>query len=179
MEPFHFDYWMLSLVWWMPVVDPSYPTAIMLGSYNWRSITLLADETFRCIGKALGDVKAVNLDDGKIQVVIHGQKPLCFETVVEFHGGEETVVYLRYERLFGYCRICFSLCHDHQRCPTRSGGADRTIKEDNGEDQGKNQGAASYRAAMLHGNAGNKGKGNKCRFWWITKWFIKGKIQGF
>ncbi|XP_024011274.1 uncharacterized protein LOC112086537 [Eutrema salsugineum] len=29
MEPFHFDYWMLSIVRWTPIVDPSYPSAIM------------------------------------------------------------------------------------------------------------------------------------------------------
>ncbi|XP_024010413.1 cilia- and flagella-associated protein 251-like [Eutrema salsugineum] len=160
MQPFHFDYWMLSLVRWSPVVDPNYPSAIKF----WVRVIgvplhFWADETFRCIGKAIGDVKAVNLDDGKIQVVIDGQKPLCFETVVEFQGGEETIVYLRYERLFGYCRNCFSLCHDHQRCPNRSDVADRKFAEDNGEDQGKIHGPASYRAAMLHVNAANKERG--------------------
>ncbi|XP_024013977.1 cilia- and flagella-associated protein 251-like [Eutrema salsugineum] len=151
---------MLSLVRWSPVVDPNYPSAIKF----WVRVIgvplhFWADETFRCIGKAIGDVKAVNLDDGQIQVVIDGQKPLCFETVVEFQGGEETIVYLRYERLFGYCRNCLSLCHDHQRCPNRSDGADRKVAEDHGEDQGDIHGPASYRTAMLHGNAGNKERG--------------------
>lgn len=29
MEPFHFDNWMFSLVWWEPRVDISYPYKIM------------------------------------------------------------------------------------------------------------------------------------------------------
>ncbi|ESQ56211.1 hypothetical protein EUTSA_v10027529mg, partial [Eutrema salsugineum] len=58
MEPFHFDYWMLSLVRWSPVVDPKCPSAIMF----WVRIIGLplhfwADQTFESIGKALGDVK--------------------------------------------------------------------------------------------------------------------------
>lgn len=28
MEPFHFDNWMLSMVWWKPVLEPNYPSRI-------------------------------------------------------------------------------------------------------------------------------------------------------
>lgn len=121
MEPFHFDYWMLSLVRWEPKVDPTYPSEIKF----WVRVIgvplhFWADPTFRTIGKALGKVEegagAVDLDNGMVQVVVEGFKPLCFETTVEFHNGEETLISLRYERLFGYCRRCHSLCHDVSEC---------------------------------------------------------------
>ncbi|ESQ30888.1 hypothetical protein EUTSA_v10011945mg, partial [Eutrema salsugineum] len=145
MEPFHFDYWMLSLVRWAPVVDPSYPSAIKF----WVRI-------IGSIGKALGVVKAVNLDEGKIQVEIDGLKPLVFETAVEFDGGEETIIYLRYERLFGFCRTCQSLCHDQSRCPTRMGKDDRNMKEESVEEPRNGHGAISYKAETKYGGPGGK-----------------------
>ncbi|KAG2271553.1 hypothetical protein Bca52824_066108 [Brassica carinata] len=47
---------------------------------------------------------------------------LCFETTVDFTGGEfyegeEVPVSLRYEKLFGYCEVCGSLCHKDDVCP--------------------------------------------------------------
>ncbi|ESQ47391.1 hypothetical protein EUTSA_v10028246mg, partial [Eutrema salsugineum] len=68
MEPFHFDYWMMSLVRWSPVVDPQYPWAIKF----WVKVMGVplhywADVTFESIGKALRKVEAVNLDEAKIQ----------------------------------------------------------------------------------------------------------------
>ncbi|XP_024006620.1 uncharacterized protein LOC112083121 [Eutrema salsugineum] len=153
MEPFHFDYWMISLVRWAPVVDPSYPSAITF----WVCVIgvplhFWADPTFRSIRKALGKVEAVNLDEGKVQVIIDGLKPLCFETSVEFHGGEETTVYLRYERLFGYCRTCYSLCHEQQKCPSRQVDTDRNRKEELPEDPKNGKGAISYKNAVAHGS---------------------------
>ncbi|ESQ33872.1 hypothetical protein EUTSA_v10009841mg [Eutrema salsugineum] len=156
MEPFHFDYWMLSLVRWTPVVDPNYPSAITF----WIRVIgvplhFWADLTFRTIGKALGKVEAVNLNEGKIQVIIDGLKPLCFETLVEFHSGEETTVFLRYERLFGYCRQCFSLCHDYQRFPDRMENAGRRMTEHGNDDPQDESGAVSFKAAAVNGKAGS------------------------
>lgn len=53
-----------------------------------------------------------------VKVSLEGFKPLCFETVVEFDGGEEILVSLKYERLFGYCRRCFSMRHESTECPS-------------------------------------------------------------
>lgn len=116
-EPFHFDHWMLSLVRWEPRVDASYPSDIKF----WVRVigvplNFWAELTFRYIGMALGEVTTVDLDSGMVQMVINGFRPLCFETNVEFHSGEEISVTLRYERLFGFCRRCFSLCHDEKEC---------------------------------------------------------------
>ncbi|CAA7030822.1 unnamed protein product [Microthlaspi erraticum] len=118
LEPFHFDYWMISLVRWEPVMDPRYPSAInfwvrMMGI----PLHFWAEPTFRSIGEALGEVLEVDIDVGQVKVCLEGYKPLVFETTVEFHSGEETMVNLRYERLFGYCRECFSLCHGVLQCP--------------------------------------------------------------
>lgn len=80
--------------------------------------------TFRTIGGAIGEVKAVDIDSGMVQVVLNGFKSLCFKTSVEFHSGEEISITLRYERLYGFCRKCFSLCHDEKECAelTQGGG---------------------------------------------------------
>ncbi|XP_024016583.1 uncharacterized protein LOC112089946 [Eutrema salsugineum] len=141
MEPFHFDYWMLSIERWAPVVDPKYPSSIMF----WVRIIGIplhfwAEPTFQSIRKALGYVKAVNLDEGKIQVVIDAVQPLCFETEVEFHGREETTVFLRYEKLFGYCRICFSLCHNQKICPTRTDSMEWKAHDEDHDESRQNTG---------------------------------------
>lgn len=46
----------------------------------------------------------MDLDNGMVQVVVNGFTPLCFETAVEFHSGEEIMVSLLCNRLFGFCR---------------------------------------------------------------------------
>lgn len=35
---------------------------------------------------------------------------------MEFHSDEEIAITLQHERLFGYCHICFSLCHEENKC---------------------------------------------------------------
>ncbi|ESQ56333.1 hypothetical protein EUTSA_v10026902mg, partial [Eutrema salsugineum] len=133
MEPFHFDYWMLSLVRW---------TIKFWVRIMGAPLHFWADVTFESIGKALGSVEAVNLDEGKIQVIIDGFKPLIFETTVEFDGGVETMVYLRYGRLFEFCKICQSLCHDHQRCPTRIESEERRHQGEFNDDPTNGYGTA-------------------------------------
>lgn len=48
-----------------------------------------------------------------------------------------TTITLRYERLFGFCKVCFSLCYDDARCPPRStlNGGHRGLFEEEGEDR--------------------------------------------
>lgn len=93
------------------------------------------------------------MDYGRVQVVIDGFNPLCFESLVEFDGGEETVVKLRYERLFGWCKICNSLCHNHIKCPSRRGT--RAEDEDNRKDgHNAEPNMLSYKGAVTQGNKG-------------------------
>ncbi|KAH0862579.1 hypothetical protein HID58_079790 [Brassica napus] len=80
-----------------------------------------AEPTFESIGGAIGNVVEVDLDYGRIKVVVDGAQCLCFETSVdsrggEFYGGGEEMIALRYEKLVGYCSMCFSLCHDMTKC---------------------------------------------------------------
>ncbi|KAG7544097.1 hypothetical protein ISN45_Aa07g039640 [Arabidopsis thaliana x Arabidopsis arenosa] len=148
-EPFHFDHWMLSLVRWEPVVDRRYPFLITF----WIRVMgvplhFWADETFRSIGSDLGEVQAVDLDMGRVQVKLDGFKPLCFEAAVEFHSGEETMVSLRYERLFGFCRKCHSLCHEQMRCPIFGDKGKQNIHK---EDPKRDNKLQSYKGAAING----------------------------
>ncbi|XP_023639602.1 uncharacterized protein LOC111830946 [Capsella rubella] len=68
------------------------------------------------VGEDLGKVHAIDIDAGRVRVSIDGFKPLAFESVVEIESGIEFPVTLRYERLFGYYRLCSSLCHDEDYC---------------------------------------------------------------
>lgn len=102
------------------------------------------------MGEALGEVKDVDLDNGWVQVVLDGFKPICFETLVEFDSGEETLVSLWYERHFGFCRKCYSLCQDQSICPLRSGhreGIDGVLPDV----MGKDKGMMSYKGAIANG----------------------------
>ena len=125
MQPFHFDYWMISLVRWQPKKTNNYPSEITF----WIKVLGVPLEfweapTFRSIGDALGETKDVDLDYGRVQVVVDGFKALTFATTVDFTGGEyyegeEAPVSLRYEKLFGYCETCLSLCQNEENCPLK------------------------------------------------------------
>ncbi|KAF3500488.1 hypothetical protein F2Q69_00044353 [Brassica cretica] len=74
------------------------------------------------IGDAIGETTDVDLDYGKMRVIIDGRKELCFETTVDFKGGEyyeeeEALVSLKFEKLFGYCSLCLNLSDDLEHCP--------------------------------------------------------------
>ncbi|KAF2607443.1 hypothetical protein F2Q68_00045469 [Brassica cretica] len=78
--------------------------------------------TFQSIWDAIGETKEIDLDYRRVQVVVDGFKELIFETTLDFTGreyyeGEEVSVSLRYEKLFGYCKTCLSLCHKMEKCP--------------------------------------------------------------
>lgn len=75
-----------------------------------------AAPTFERIGEALGEWLEVDLDHGRIKVKVDGYKRLCFETSVDFRGGEfhdreEALISLRYEKrrlITSLCRISVS-----------------------------------------------------------------------
>lgn len=81
----------------------------------------MAVPTFKSIGEALGEVRGdddIDIDEGKVRVIIDAFKPLVFSVTAEFHSGDESTIALRYEKLHGFCRICSSLRHDQFHCPT-------------------------------------------------------------
>ncbi|XP_013599415.1 PREDICTED: uncharacterized protein LOC106307096 [Brassica oleracea var. oleracea] len=134
MQPFHFDCWMISLVRWQPRKSKNYPSEITFW-IKVLEVPLVFWEapTFRSIGDAIGVTKEVDLDYGRVQVVVDGYKELTFETTVDFKGGEyyeeeEAPVSLRYEKLFGFCKTCFSLCHKMEKCPLTTVTTEKTVE---------------------------------------------------
>lgn len=91
-EPFHFDGWMLSIVRWEPVLEDNYPSKIIF----WVRVIgvplhFWAEPTFKSIGGALGQVRGdddIDVNEGKVRVVVDAFKPLIFSMTVEFHSGE-------------------------------------------------------------------------------------------
>ncbi|WZY73222.1 hypothetical protein YC2023_005462 [Brassica napus] len=169
MQPFHFDYWMISLVRWQPKKTNNYPSEITF----WIKVLGVPLEfwevpTFRSIGDALGETKDVDLDYGRVQVVVDGFKALTFETTVDFTGGEyyegeEVPVSLRYEKLFGYCETCLSLCHKDDVCPLTVKNPEKAKEigvemEERVEDR-----ARSYKGVVINGNGGQQDRGREHR----------------
>ncbi|KAG7544021.1 hypothetical protein ISN45_Aa07g038960 [Arabidopsis thaliana x Arabidopsis arenosa] len=118
-EPFNFNHWMVSIVRWEPVIHKDYPSAITF----WVKMVgvpqdFWTDQDFRRIGNELGTVQEVDEENARVKVTIDSTMQLCFEMSVQFEtGGEEVVVKMEYEKLFGYCASCFSLRHDEESCP--------------------------------------------------------------
>lgn len=127
------------------------------------------EATLHSIGDAIGRTVLVDLDHTRVQVVVDGFQPLCFNTTVDFTGGEfyegeEAPVSLRYEKLFGYCQACGSLCHKKEKCPLDKKNAThcngevkekREVMEGNGgwHDGGKYDDLArSYKGVVVNDN---------------------------
>ncbi|KAL0800501.1 hypothetical protein Bca101_055676 [Brassica carinata] len=124
MQLFHFDYWMISLV----------------------------PPTFHSIGDAIGETKAVDLDYGRVQVVVDSFKELTFETIVDFTGGEyyegeEVPVSLKYEKLFGYLHTCYSLCHKKEKWPLTTTSSEKAKKIRDRSEGRHDDRARSYKKA--------------------------------
>ena len=92
----------------------------------------------------------MDLYDGKMRVLVDGRKELCFDTTVE------VLATLKYDKLFGYCSLCSSLCHALEYCPLnpksllkrkeiRDGVANRT------EDR-----ARSYKGVVINEGGSNQ-----------------------
>lgn len=165
-QPFHFDYWMVALARWHPRMPRNYPSAIPF----WIKplgvpLEFWDAPTFQSIGDALGETVEVDLDYGRIKVVIDGCKELSFDTTVdfvggEFHEGDEAFISLKYENLFGFCDTCFSLSHDVDHCPltTTSPQKKKETREMPQDDR-----ARSYKGVVINGEMGQQSKGRDHR----------------
>ncbi|CAN6889762.1 unnamed protein product, partial [Brassica oleracea] len=119
-----------------------------------------------------------------ISLVVDAFKELCFETTIDFKGGEfyeseEALVSLRYEKLFGFCQFCSSLCHKDEKCPLdpknikKSPEKSREMREGNGgwHDVGKHdERARSYKGVVINGNSNQPNREKESR-----AYFGKGK----
>ncbi|KAF8080960.1 hypothetical protein N665_0912s0003 [Sinapis alba] len=169
MQPFPFDYWMVSLVRCQPRTSINYPSEITF----WIKVLGVPLEfwetsTFQNIGDALGEIKEIDLDYGRVRVAMDGFKELIFEMSVDFNGGEfyegvEVPVSLRYEKLFGYCRLCFSLCHNGEKCPLNPKCGDKAAEKREDSEGRLEDRARSYKGVILHGNIGQHGRGREKR----------------
>lgn len=153
-QPYHFDYWMLSIARWQPKKSRDYPSEITF----WIKVVGVpgdywGEPTFQSIGDAIGRTVKVDLDFGRIQVVVDAFKELVFDTTVDFNGGEfEEWISLEYEKLFGYCETCFSLCHITAKCPLTMKSP--VVKQQHriDDNRGHDARARSYRGVVLNGN---------------------------
>lgn len=71
MQPYHFDYWMIALARWQPKMVRDFPSEIPF----WIKIEGVPTEfwstpTFQSIGDAIGETTDVDLDYGKMRVII-------------------------------------------------------------------------------------------------------------
>ncbi|KAJ4900524.1 hypothetical protein Rs2_14475 [Raphanus sativus] len=173
-QPYHFDYWMLALACWQPMKAQSFPSEIPF----WIRpvgvpMELRTAPTLESLGDAVGKTIGVDVENGRVQVVVDSLKELCFETSMEFKGGEfydrvELSVSLRYEKLFGFCQECGSLNHKEENCLLRKKSPERKrdIRDGVG---GRHDGekhedrARSYRGVVLNGNGSSQYKGRENR----------------
>ncbi|KAH0853350.1 LOW QUALITY PROTEIN: hypothetical protein HID58_056741, partial [Brassica napus] len=140
MEPFHFDYWMLSLVRWKLVLEPNYPSKITL----WVRLLDIplqfrAAPIFQSVGDAIGQPEE----------------------------GVEILVALRYEKLYGFCKECLSLTHDQSRCPRLF--QEETVSSTKREpvtDGTERANATSYKAVVANGTRqrDERGSGQQSRY---------------
>ncbi|KAL0668169.1 hypothetical protein Bca4012_030873 [Brassica carinata] len=101
--------------------------------------------TFESISDALGRTVAVDIEHSRVLVV-------------------EAAISLRYEKLFGYCPLCSSLCHKEEKCPLAKKASPekkREARKGNGGwyDGGKHDDQArSYKGVVINGNQNQQHK---------------------
>lgn len=184
LQPFHFDYWMLALAKWHPGNSQAFPSEIPF----WVRVVGIpmafrTVDTMQSIGDAIGRTVALDVKHCRVQVVVDGFSTLCFETTIDFKGGvfyagEEASIALRYEKLFGYCQTCGSLCHKEEKCPLKAPAtASEQVKPDIREDNGgwiecgkHDERARSYKGVLLNGTGNQHGKERDAR-----EYYGKGK----
>ncbi|KAG2291667.1 hypothetical protein Bca52824_038336 [Brassica carinata] len=93
-------------------------------------------------------------------VVIDGAKELCFDATVNFKSGEfyeeEASVLLKYEKLFGLCKLCFKLCHDEDHCPLNPKSPVKKKETKDESESRKEDRARSYKGVVINGDVSNQ-----------------------
>ncbi|KAF3523727.1 hypothetical protein F2Q69_00046626, partial [Brassica cretica] len=74
------------------------------------------DESYRSIGKALGEVDKVDVDNGRVRVYINVDEPLQFERRAGYTNGDVIKVSLQYEELNRFCFTCKRISHEEGTC---------------------------------------------------------------
>ncbi|KAF3543620.1 hypothetical protein DY000_02009927 [Brassica cretica] len=93
-------------------------------------------------------------------VVIDGAKELCFDATVDFKSGEfyeeEAPVLLKYEKLFGFRKLCFKLCHDEDHCPLNPKNPVKKKETKDESESKKEDRARSYKGVVINGDVSNQ-----------------------
>ncbi|KAF2567023.1 hypothetical protein F2Q68_00024567 [Brassica cretica] len=116
--PFHFNFCMVVLVRWEPVVHDDYPWVIPF----WVEVTgiplhLWTIKNLRNIGNRLGHIDTVELTAGPMLIDVDTRKPLTFARKIAFPEGEEVSIQIHYDKLFKHCITCRMLTHEKASCP--------------------------------------------------------------
>ncbi|XP_013588995.1 uncharacterized protein At4g02000-like [Brassica napus] len=116
-RPCHFNKWSFSLERWTPTIKEDFPNSLLL----WVTITGVPthykkDESYRSIGKALGEVDKVDVDNGRVRVYINVDEPLQFERRAGYTNGDVIKVSLQYEELHRFCFTCKRISHEEGTC---------------------------------------------------------------
>lgn len=127
----HFAYWMVILQRWEPVISATFPSMIPF----WIKIKGLPlhywhDDMVVRVGQELGTLENHELTrtSARVRVLVDGLKPLIKESIVEFDSGEESPIYLEYEKLEAHCSYCYSLLHLQKQCPKKKKEEDNKEK---------------------------------------------------
>lgn len=140
-RPWHFNRWSFSLEKWEPFTSEIFPnTMIFWVKATGVPVHYWNDDTFTEIGRALGDVKAIDAKRDKFQVSINADNPLQFERRVGFPNGDTGLVSLEYEGLHRHCFTCKLLPHEETTCPHLT------------EDQKEYNKKQRFQQSLMHGN---------------------------
>lgn len=139
--PYHFKRWMIILQRWEPVVSDFFPALIPfwitvhgIPLHYWTEVTLKA------IRKELGPrdgIEELDVDRGRIRVLINGLKPLEMKLDISLPSGEIKQVELHYENLQKHCFRCKALSHEEGDCPENRARAN--IRSSRGDEMGISQ----------------------------------------
>lgn len=115
---FHYNFCMLVLVRWEPIVHDDHPWVIPF----WVQLIgfplhLWTDANLRNIAGRLGHVDTLELSEGRMLIDVDSRRPLKFSRKVEYEGDEVTIE-IKYDKLFKHCKICGLLTHEKGYCPT-------------------------------------------------------------
>ncbi|RID73962.1 hypothetical protein BRARA_B01081, partial [Brassica rapa] len=118
-RPYQFAYWMVILQRWEPIISASFPSQIPF----WIRIKGLPlhfwlEDMICNIGKDLGTLLNHELTKttARVKVLVDGLKPLTKEAIIEYDSGEESLIFLEYEKLENHCSDCHSLSHLKKDC---------------------------------------------------------------
>ncbi|KAH0871871.1 hypothetical protein HID58_078893, partial [Brassica napus] len=76
--------------------------------------------SIKSIGRALGEVDTVDVENGRVRVVVNADEPLQFERKAGYANGDIIKVSLSYEELHRYCFTCKRISHEEGTCPELS-----------------------------------------------------------